>query len=37
MEQRVYDEVQKMTEGQQTPVMSRPPTIPNLRFYSLGQ
>jgi uncharacterized caspase-like protein len=37
MEERVYSQVQQMTAGQQTPVMTRPPTIPNLRFYYLGQ
>jgi hypothetical protein len=37
MEQRVYDQVQKLTDGLQHPVMSRPATVPNLRFYQLGQ
>ena len=36
MEKQVYDQVQKMTEKKQTPVMSRPSTIPNLRFYAVG-
>ncbi len=37
MQERVYTQVQKMTAGQQTPVMTRPPTIPDLRFYYVGE
>jgi hypothetical protein len=37
MEQHVCDKVQKLTDGLQHPVMSRPATVPNLRFYQLGQ
>ncbi len=36
LEQRVYDRVQKLTNGAQHPVMSRPATVPNLRFFQLG-
>ncbi len=37
LEQRVYDQVQKLTDGLQHPVMSRPATVPNIRFYQLAQ
>jgi hypothetical protein len=35
MEHRVYDRVQKLTDGLQHPVMCRPATVPNLRFFQL--
>ncbi len=37
MEQSVCDRVQKMTEGEQHPVMKRPATIHNIPFYYLGE